>query len=141
MGAEVRFDDQGVVVRGGELRGGDFDFRAISDTFLTAAVLAPFASSPTRIRGIGHTRHQETDRVAAVAGELRRLGARVEEAADELLIAPSRLHADEVDPHGDHRIAMSFALVGLKVPGIRIVDPRCVEKTFPDFFERLDSLR
>jgi 3-phosphoshikimate 1-carboxyvinyltransferase len=140
IGASVRFDDDGVVVRGGELRGGDFDFRAISDTFLTAAALAPFASSPTRIRGIGHTRRQETDRVAAVARELARLGARVTETSDELAIEPSSLRGGDVNPHGDHRIAMSFALLGLKVPGIRIENPRCVDKTFPDFFERLESL-
>jgi 3-phosphoshikimate 1-carboxyvinyltransferase len=141
MGADVHFDDDGVIVRRGELRGIDFDFRAISDTFLTAAVLAPFASSPSRIRGIGHTRRQETDRVAAVARELTRLGVRVEEKADELTIEPSRVRGGEVETYGDHRMAMSFALIGLKVPGVRIRDPRCVEKTFPDFFERLETLR
>jgi 3-phosphoshikimate 1-carboxyvinyltransferase len=141
MGAEVRFDPDRVTVRGGELRGFDHDFAAISDTFLTAAALAPFASSPSRIRGIAHTRRQETDRVAAVARELKRLGARVKESAGELEIAPSAIHGGVVETYGDHRMAMSFALIGLKIPGIRIRDPRCVEKTFPDFFERLESLR
>jgi len=141
MGAEVRFDDESIAVRRGELRGIDFDFRAISDTFLTAAVLAPFASSPSRIRGIGHTRGQETDRVAAVARELSRLGVRVKETADDLTIEPSRVRAGEVQTYGDHRMAMSFALIGLRVPGVRIRDPRCVEKTFPDFFDRLAALR
>jgi 3-phosphoshikimate 1-carboxyvinyltransferase len=141
MGAEVQTELDRVIVRGGALRGFDHDFRSISDTFLTAAVLAPFASSPSRIRGIAHTRRQESDRVAAVARELTRLGARVEEAAGELEIHPSSLHGGEVETYGDHRMAMSFALVGLKVSGVRIRDPRCVEKTFPDFFACLESLR
>jgi 3-phosphoshikimate 1-carboxyvinyltransferase len=141
MGAEVRFAPDRVTVRGGELRGFDHDFAAISDTFLTAAALAPFASSPSRIRGIAHTRRQETDRVAAVARELKHLGARVEESGGVLEIAPSPIHGGAVETYGDHRMAMSFALIGLKVPGIRILDPRCVDKTFPDFFERLESLR
>ncbi len=141
MGAEVQTEVDRVIVRGGALRGFDHDFRSISDTFLTAAVLAPFASSPSRIRGIAHTRSQETDRVAAVARELTRLGARVEPAAGELEIHPSSLHGGEVETYGDHRMAMSFALVGLRVPGVRIRDPRCVEKTFPDFFACLESLR
>jgi 3-phosphoshikimate 1-carboxyvinyltransferase len=141
MGAEVRAELDRVVVRGGTLRGFDHDFRSISDTFLTAAVLAPFASSPSRIRGIAHTRRQETDRVAAVARELRRLGVRLEEAAGELEIQPSSVHGGEVETYRDHRMAMSFALLGLKVPGVRIRDPRCVEKTFPEFFACLESLR
>jgi 3-phosphoshikimate 1-carboxyvinyltransferase len=141
MGAEVQTELDRVIVRGGALRGFDHDFRSISDTFLTAAVLAPFACSPSRIRGVAHTRRQESDRVAAVARELTRLGARVEEAAGDLQIHPSSLHGGEVETYGDHRMAMSFALVGLKVPGVRIRDPRCVEKTFPDFFACLESLR
>ncbi len=141
MGAEVRVGATGITVVGRALGGVDRDFRAISDTFLTAAALAPFASSPTRIRGIGHTRRQETDRVSAVARELSRLGVRVEESEDELRIEPSLPHAGEVETYGDHRMAMSFALIGLRVPGIRIRNPRCVEKTFPDFFRHLESLR
>jgi 3-phosphoshikimate 1-carboxyvinyltransferase len=141
MGAEVRREADRVVVVGKELRGVDYDFRGISDTFLTAAVLAPFAGSPTRIRGIGHTRRQETDRVAAVARELSRLGVRVRESEDELLIEPSVVHGGEVETYDDHRMAMSFALIGLRVPGIRIRNPRCVAKTFPKFFRCLESLR
>jgi len=141
MGAEVRFESDRVIVRGAGLHGFDHDFGPISDTFLTAAALAPFASSPSRIRGIAHTRRQETDRVGAVARELRRLGVRVDESAGELEIQPSAVRGGEVETYGDHRMAMSFALIGLKVPGIRIRDPRCVDKTFPEFFERLESLR
>jgi 3-phosphoshikimate 1-carboxyvinyltransferase len=141
MGAEVRRDAGAITVRGRELRGIDADFRAISDTFLTAAVLAPFASTPTRIRGIAHTRRQETNRVSAVARELARLGVTVRESEDALEIEPSRPHGGDVETYDDHRIAMSFALMGLRVRGIRIVNPGCVAKTFPDFFARLESLR
>jgi 3-phosphoshikimate 1-carboxyvinyltransferase len=141
MGAEVRREADGIVVRGRELRGVDFDFRGISDTFLTAAALAPFASSPTRLRGIGHTRRQETDRVSAVARELSRLGVQVRESEDELVIEPSAVHGGEIETYDDHRMAMSFALIGLRVPGIRIRNPGCVDKTFPDFFRCLESLR
>ncbi len=141
MGAEVEETATGVRVRGRELRGGDFDFRPISDTFLTAAAIAPFASSPTRIRGIGHTRKQETDRVTAVATELRKLGVEVEESEDALEIRPSVPRAGSVATYHDHRMAMSFALIGLKVPGIRILDPACVDKTFPRFFDELERLR
>jgi 3-phosphoshikimate 1-carboxyvinyltransferase len=142
MGAEIEAGAGGLIVRGGRgLRGVDADFRGISDTFLTAAALAPFASSPTRIRGIAHTRRQETDRVSAVARELGRLGVSVRESADALEIDPGVPRGGEVETYGDHRMAMSFALIGLKVPGVRIRDPGCVEKTFPDFFERLEALR
>ncbi len=141
MGASAVYDDEGILVTGDQLRGIDRDFRDISDTFLTAAVLAPFASSPTVIRGIGHTRHQETDRVAAVARELGRLGVAVREHRDALEIHPSAPHGGEVETYNDHRMAMSFALIGLRVPGIRIRNPACVRKTFPDYFERLEMMR
>ena len=142
MGAEVRFEEHGLIVAGrGFLRGIDRDFRAISDTFLTAAAIAPFASGPTRIHGIAHTRRQESDRVAAVAAELRRLGAAVAEHPDALEIEPASLHGGDIETYGDHRIAMSFAVVGLKIPGVRIRDPGCVAKTFPEYFATLATLR
>jgi 3-phosphoshikimate 1-carboxyvinyltransferase len=142
MGAEVVFGSDSITVRGsGRLRGIDHDFRAISDTFLTAAVLAPFADSPTIIRGIGHTRRQETDRVAAVATELKRLGVRVVEHEDALEIFPSTLHGTVIETYDDHRIAMSFSILALRQPGVRIRQPACVDKTFPDFFDRLEMLR
>ena len=117
MGATVDVGDDAITVRGdGRLRGVDLDFRAISDTFLTAAVLAPFADSPTRIRGIGHTRRQETDRVHAMATELRKAGAVVAEGEESLEIAPGPLHGATIETWDDHRIAMSFALLGLRQP-------------------------
>jgi 3-phosphoshikimate 1-carboxyvinyltransferase len=141
MGARVSFDSRGVTVAAdGRLHGVDVDFRPISDTFLTAAAIAPFADGPTRIRGIAHTRHQETDRPRAVATELRRLGVPVTETEDELRIEPASLRGADVETYGDHRVAMAFALVGLRVPGVRILDPECVAKTFPGYFAALERM-
>ena len=119
------------------LRGVDIDMGALSDTFMTLAALAPFAEGPTVIRGIAHTRLQETDRVSATARELRKLGVAVTERDDSLRIEPGVKHGATIDPHDDHRIAMSFALIGLRQPGVVIANPECVAKTFPDFFDRL----
>lgn len=123
-----------------ELQGLDVDLSAISDTAQTLAVLAPFARAPVTLRNLAHTRYQETDRLTAVTTELRKLGGRVDERPDGLTIYPATLHGGEVATYGDHRMAMSFALLGLRVPGIRIADPGCVAKTFPDFFTRLRAL-
>ena len=142
MGAEVNDDFVSITVRGrGRLQGVTVDMNRISDTAPTLAVLASFADSPTRICNVAHIRHQECDRIAAVATELRRLGGDVEEQADGWLIQPATLHAGEVETYDDHRIAMSFALIGLRVPGIGIRDPECVGKTFPEFFARVEDLR
>ncbi len=141
MGARVERGAESTTVRGARLRGIDVDMNDISDTALTLAVLAPFASGPVRIRGVGHIRQQESERVAAVTAELRKLGANVRERSDGWEIEPSELHGGEVDTYDDHRIAMAFALLGLRVPGVLIRDPDCVAKTFPDFFARLEGLR
>jgi 3-phosphoshikimate 1-carboxyvinyltransferase len=147
MGCQVTRGESYVEVVGPadptKLRGIDADMRGISDTALTLAAIAPFASGPVAIRGIAHTRLQESDRVAAAVAELRRLGARVDELPDGLVVHPSaeRLHGAEVATYDDHRMAMSFALVGLRVPGVRILDPECVSKTFPEYFGTLDRLR
>lgn len=123
------------------LRGVTWDMNAISDTVMTLAAVAPFASSPTKIENVAHIRHKETDRVRAVATELARLGVRVDERADGLTIYPAeRIAPATVQTYDDHRMAMAFALVGLRAPGVVIKDPGCVAKTFPDYFERLDAL-
>lgn len=126
-----------------ELRGIDVDMKAISDTALTLSAIAPFATEPVTIRGVAHTRYQESDRISAAVAELRRLGASVDEREDGLTVYPSRdgLHGGVVQTYDDHRVAMSFALVGLMAPGVEIANPGCVAKTFPDYFERLDLLR
>jgi 3-phosphoshikimate 1-carboxyvinyltransferase len=96
---------------------------------------------PTTIRNVAHIRHKETDRLAALAAELRRLGAGVEEFADGLTITPRPLRGAEVETYDDHRMAMSLALVGLRVPGVVLKNPACVAKTYPGFFADLERLR
>jgi 3-phosphoshikimate 1-carboxyvinyltransferase len=141
MGCAVARGERSVTVSGpSRLAGIDVDLGAISDTAQTLAALAPFAAGPVTLRNLAHTRQQETDRLAAVAAELRRLGGRVDERPDGLTIYPSTLRGGTVQTYGDHRMAMSFALLGLRVPGIRIADPGCVSKTFPDFFDRFAAL-
>jgi 3-phosphoshikimate 1-carboxyvinyltransferase len=141
MGCQVVRDDSGITVHGGPLRGIDVDMNDISDTVMTLAAVACFAEGPTTIRNVAHIRHKETDRLAALATEFRRLGAGVEEFADGLAITPRPLHGAEVETYNDHRMAMSLALVGLKVPGVVIKDPGCVAKTYPGFFADLEKLR
>ncbi len=141
MGCHVVRGEEGLTVRGGPLRGIDADMNDISDTVMTLAVVACFAQGPTTIRNVAHIRHKETDRLAALATELRRIGAEVEEFPDGLKITPRPLHGAEIETYDDHRMAMSLALVGLKVPGIVIKDPACVGKTYPQFFADLEKLR
>ena len=141
MGCRVEECDAGITVHGKPLRGLDVDMNAISDTVMTLAAVACFAEGPTTIRNVGHIRHKETDRIAALATELRKLGAAVEERPDGLTIAPRPLKGCAVDTYNDHRMAMSLALVGLKVPGVVIRNPGCVAKTYPGFWQDLDRLR
>jgi 3-phosphoshikimate 1-carboxyvinyltransferase len=143
MGATVTIADAYTEVIGpphGALRGVDLDLNAISDTAQTLAAIAPFAEGPTTIRGIEHARLKETDRVAALATELRKLGQQVEERPDGLTITPQPITPADIDTYDDHRMAMSFGVATLRAPGIRILDPGCTAKTFPDFFQRLTSL-
>ncbi|MGO9452676.1 MAG: 3-phosphoshikimate 1-carboxyvinyltransferase [Candidatus Binataceae bacterium] len=141
MGARVEWVKDGIVVTGtGKLEGVDVAMNTMPDMVPTLAAIAPFASSPTRIHEVGFIRYHESDRIRALATELRRLGATVEDFADGIAIEPSQLHPAAIETYDDHRIAMSFAIAGLKFPGIRIKDPACVSKTFPDFFDRLSQL-
>jgi 3-phosphoshikimate 1-carboxyvinyltransferase len=143
MGAEVREEQDAVEVIGpaeGRLRGGTFEMGHISDTAQTLAAIAPFADGPVTIRGVAHNRLKETDRIAAVTTELRRLGQVVQEFPDGLTITPRPITPADISTYDDHRIAMSFAITALRAPGIRLRDPGCVAKTFPDFFERLALL-
>lgn len=138
MGCRVERSKESVTVTGGPLRGVDVDMNAISDTVMTLAVTALFASGMTRIRDVAHIRHKETDRIAAVASELRKLGASVEELSDGLIILPpERITPARVETYDDHRMAMAFALAGLKAPGVTILDPGCVAKTYPGYWEDL----
>ncbi len=145
MGAKVIQAKAGITVQGGDLQGIDIDMNAISDTVMTLGVVACFAKGPTHIRNVGHIRHKETDRICALANELRKIGATVATTDDGLLITPpcpgQSLRGARIKTYDDHRMAMSLSLAGLKIPGIVIEDPGCVGKTYPGFFEDLDQLR
>jgi 3-phosphoshikimate 1-carboxyvinyltransferase len=142
MGAVVeRGDDRTTVAAGPHLTGVDVDLSALSDTAQTLAAVAVFADSPTRVRGIGFVRRKETDRLAAVVRELRRCGVQAEETDDGFVVHPGTPRPAVVETYDDHRMAMSFALLGLRVPGIAIADPGCVAKTFPGFWDALEGLR
>ncbi|MBI3244161.1 MAG: 3-phosphoshikimate 1-carboxyvinyltransferase [Chloroflexi bacterium] len=144
MGCAVSETDNCLLVTGPieQLQGVEVDMRDIPDTAQTLAAIAPFADSPTTIRGIASARVKETDRVAAMCNELRRLGVTVEEYPDGLKIYPcANIQPASIQTYDDHRMAMAFALVGLRVEGIAIENPGCVSKTFPNYFEVLESLR
>ena len=137
MGCTVKNNNDFISVsNGARLRGIDADMNAIPDMVLTLAVLALFAEGPTIIRNVPNLRIKETDRISALATELRRVGARVTEYSDGIKIIPaSHYHAAKIHTYDDHRMAMSFALATLKIPGLEIQNPECVSKTFPDFFD------
>ncbi|MCE9527484.1 MAG: 3-phosphoshikimate 1-carboxyvinyltransferase [Planctomycetales bacterium] len=142
MGCRVNYNSRGTTVSASTapLRGIDVDMNAISDTAQTLAVVALFADGPTTIRGVAHIRHKETDRIGDLARELRKLGAKVDEFPDGLRITPAPLHGATIDTYNDHRMAMSFALAGMKIPGVTIQNPDCTAKTYPKFFEDLSQL-
>lgn len=136
MGCDVIDEADGIVVSGPEkLNGVQVNMQDCSDTFMTLAALAPFATSPTTIEGIGHTRHQESDRIHAMAGVLTSLKINVEEGNDWLKVYPGTPQPTTVDTYNDHRIAMSLAVIGLKTPGLIIDNQHVVKKTFPAFFD------
>ena len=135
MGAEVEIGEDFTEVRGpanGDLRGVDLDLGPISDTAQTLAAIAPFAAGPTTIRGVAHARLKETDRVAALASELRRLGQEVEEFPDGLRITPRPIQPADVATYDDHRMAMSFGVAALRAPGIRLQIQGAWRRPFPD---------
>jgi 3-phosphoshikimate 1-carboxyvinyltransferase len=146
MGCDVTVADGWTEVHrtpGAPLRGVEVDLADCSDTAQTLAVVAAVAEGPTRVTGIGFIRAKETDRIAAIVTELRRCGVEADEEPDGFVVRPrpGGVHGARVETYDDHRMAMSFAVLGLAVPGITIVDPGCVAKTFPSFFTMLDALR
>ncbi len=140
MGCDVVIAEDRTIVHGEELHGIEIDMNAISDTAQTLAAVAVFAKGPTTIRNIAHVRHKETDRIAAVVTELKRLGLRADEHPDGLTIHPGTPQAATIETYDDHRMAMSFSLIGLKAPGIRIANPSCTAKTYPNYFADLERL-
>jgi len=142
MGARIEVGPDWIEVRAGDgLRAVDWDCTSIPDAAMTAAVVAMFAPGRTTLRGIGSWRVKETDRIAAMATELRKLGAAVEEGSDRIAIdGPTTLREATIDTYDDHRIAMCFALAAAGGVPVHIRDPGCVSKTFPRFFEELSAL-
>ena len=142
MGATVEADGHGVTVRGtGTLHGLEVDLRDLSDMVPTLAAVAVFADAPTTITGVAFIRGKESDRIGDLARELRRCGIAVNERDDGLTINPGQPRPARLRTYDDHRLAMAFALIGLRAPGIEIEDPECVAKTFPGYFDALDRLR
>ena len=141
MGAKINRTAAGLAVRGGPaLHGLEADLSQYGEVVPTLAALAVLADGPSELRGVAHLRGQETDRLRALAEELGRLGARVRETDDGLQVDPVPLHGAELDPRGDHRLAMAYAVVALEVPGVRVRDVATVGKTVPDFVERWTAM-
>jgi 3-phosphoshikimate 1-carboxyvinyltransferase len=143
MGCMVRMTETETEVIGTEtLRGlEEVDMSQISDTAQTLAAVAVFADRPTRVTGIGFIRRKETDRVGAVVRELQRLGINAIEEEDGFIVHPGTVKPANVETYDDHRMAMSFALIGLVQPGVTILDPKCTSKTFPNYWDVLEELR
>lgn len=140
MGCQVEYGRNSIKVVGSRMQGICVDMNAISDTVQTLAAVALFADGPTTVTGVAHNRHKETDRIGDLARELRKLGAIVEELEDGLTIIPGKLQPAEIETYNDHRMAMSLALVGLRQPGVVILNPGCTSKTYPLYFEDLSRL-
>lgn len=142
MGADIRTGDDWIEARrSGKLTGIDADFNAMPDAAMTAAIVALFAEGPTVLRNIGSWRVKETDRIAAMGRELRKLGASVDEGADWMRVSPPpHWRPATIDTYDDHRIAMCFSLAALGGVAVRINDPQCVRKTFPDYFAAFERL-
>lgn len=142
MGCVVERDAESVSVAGPRrLRGIDAEISDCPDLAPVIAAVALFAEGPTALRGAPHLRLKESDRIGDLAAGLRLLGARVEERSDGLTLHPGAPRPARLDPRGDHRLAMAFAIAGLRIDGVELLDPDCVAKSCPDFFSRIDQLR
>ena len=141
MGAETQWQPHSVTVRGNTLKGVDLDMNRMPDAAMTLAVAALFAEGTTKIRNVYNWRLKETERMKAVTTELRKLGAEVEEGEDYLIIdPPDQIQSTEIETYDDHRMAMAFSLAACGAESVTILDPGCVSKTFPDYFEVLKSV-
>jgi len=140
MGCEADVTADSITLKGGPLRGIDIDMEAMPDVVPTLAVVAAFAEGTTRITNIASLRVKECDRIAAVTAELRKMGIEVDEEADAMTITGGTPHGATIDTYDDHRIAMCFAIAGLRTEGVVIKEPGCVAKSFPTFWQTLDEL-
>jgi 3-phosphoshikimate 1-carboxyvinyltransferase len=142
MGCTSIRDERSTTVEcGAPLDGIDIDMVDLSDLVPTVAAVAAFATSPTRIRGVGFIRAKESDRLGDLCRELRRLGADATETDDGLTIEPTDLHGSRLDTHHDHRLAMAFGLIGLRVAGVEVDDPGVVSKSWPGYWDMLRGLQ
>lgn len=140
MGCGVQWNSNSIAVTGPARHAIDIDMGNISDTVQTLSVVALFVNGTTRIRNIAHNRVKETDRIADLATELRKLDATVVEHDDAMEISPGQMRGAQIETYNDHRMAMSLALAGLKSPGVVILDPGCVSKTYPNYFDDMDRV-
>ena len=140
MGCKVIRGEDWVEVQGAKLRGIEIDMRKMPDVVPTLAVTSSFARGKTVIKNIGHLRYKESDRITAIANELKKMGIDVEVGNGSLIIRGGSAHGADIETYNDHRMAMSFAIAGLVVPGIRILGGQCVSKSFPTFWKTLEAL-
>ncbi len=140
MGCEIIFENDGISVKGESLSGIEADMSDMPDMVPTLAVVASFAKGITVIKNVGHLKEKESDRLSAVVNELSKTGIEAKSTGADLVIKGGTHRSAEINTYNDHRIAMSFAIAGLKVPGIFIKDEKCVEKSFPDFWKVFETL-
>jgi 3-phosphoshikimate 1-carboxyvinyltransferase len=141
MGCQIEELINGTAIRSDRiLKGIDVDMNSMPDSVPALTSVALFAEGKTRIRNVRHLRFKESDRLEAITSEVSKLGARVSLRDDELEIDPGPLHGAQLDTYDDHRLAMSFALAGLRIPGVRIENPDCVRKSFPAFWKEFEKL-
>jgi 3-phosphoshikimate 1-carboxyvinyltransferase len=140
MGCKIVKQDGWIEIEGGPLKGIDVDMKDMPDMVQTLAIVALFAKGKTTIRNIAHLKIKETDRIGDLARELAKIGAKVEAGPDFLTVEGGELKGAPIETYNDHRMAMSFAVAGLKIAGITIENPGCVGKSFPDFWERFQTL-
>lgn len=143
LGCQLRDTSNGLVVtksEAGNYEGFDIDMKDFSDQTMTMAALAVFASTPTKIMNVGHIRLQESDRIHAIVTELNRMGVNATEFESEILIKPGQPKPVQIETYEDHRMAMAFALIGLRAEGIEIKNPKCCAKTFEEYFDVLDQI-
>jgi 3-phosphoshikimate 1-carboxyvinyltransferase len=140
MGCHVSYDTDGISVTGGKLSGIEVDMGDMPDLVPTLAVIASFAKGVTRIKNVAHLKAKESDHLAAVVNELNTIGISAVSQDNDLIITGGNAHGAEIETYNDHRIAMSFAVAGLVIPGIKIKNEMCVEKSFPNFWNVFNQL-
>lgn len=141
MGCKIKKRKEYIEVIGGELKGINVDLNDCPDIVQTLAVTAAFAKGKTRITGVNNLRFKETNRIKALTKELKKIGVKSEAQKDKITIIPNELKGCKIETYNDHRMAMGFAIAGLKIPGIKIENPGCVNKSFPNFFQTMELLR